>query len=855
MEHDPRPFQAVSIGMTGVETGRERFFRDDYYHGPPLAAWRCNLTALSYRYNLYFIATREGVAVYQPEFPFQKLHQKPQLNIPPTLANATAAGYIDEWRPHGINHLMVGDLGSEEILLVATDSGNIAAYHTRAIEEAITKDPYKFSEKGRSDIVGLRAFFSQWVHESAWGLAIHRRGRMIAVSANKPHHVASQDPSAKVTVFAFALTARSDDSLAHFADPGSHTTGGIEDWFDWDPDQAEVETPHRDRNFRIILGGDTGHINNIPSISFVNSSEDPDGWWLLSTDITGMMKLWRIWRGKCFASYDCEGTAHGLTMRRQRDAGWIVAALDPSSFRPALSMDQFCGYRRPRSASQYQGHPSESYDITNIVRLKTPGRSQKHPLMGEDSDNENPQDEEEEMIEEWTDEEVEEPNRKRDLVLGLDSLRLPSSDLIQASIVSAHAEPDIRQAVPLSSLHPSTVSSAIRAAPPRTPPDTNFITLEPVEVGSDAEESNDEYDSEEEDQDFSYGSPASHNSLSSTTQRTSVEVEISPQPNRTPALSGDNSRSTLKDPHEPLPAPAKRRRQKGSAKDEVRIPSIAALQCSQFHVRLLNIPKARSPHFFCANILAQDLPEGMERSNYAHLARLSMVQQIPELGIVVIASQLGRCAVCTLTKIVGNDALGLRVDWILPTRRQERAGHRPMHPLLGIAVAPLQGRTFQRPESVPSSEQEVQEWARDRTVHGVKMSFDPSVLVLDEATRDNKDDVSSDGATSSQTKVRLHRNRHTQPSKQKRKRLRPSSPANMDQRANLRSSHSSISSQASTSTRSFPVPDHTEPWAAVESSRRYRLMLTYLDMTVLTYEIERGVEREDVRATESSRDY
>ena len=30
-------------------------------------------------------------------------------------------------------------------------------------------------------------------------------------------------------------------------------------------------------------------------------------------------------------------------------------------------------------------------------------------------------------------------------------------------------------------------------------------------------------------------------------------------------------------------------------------------------------------------------------------------------------------------------------------------------------------------------------------------------------------------------------------------------------------------------------------------------MLTYLDMTVLTYEIERGVEREDVRGAESSR--
>lgn len=30
-------------------------------------------------------------------------------------------------------------------------------------------------------------------------------------------------------------------------------------------------------------------------------------------------------------------------------------------------------------------------------------------------------------------------------------------------------------------------------------------------------------------------------------------------------------------------------------------------------------------------------------------------------------------------------------------------------------------------------------------------------------------------------------------------------------------------------------------------------MLTYLDMTVLTYEIEMGVEREDVKGAESSR--
>ena len=520
--------------------------------------------------------------------------------------------------------------------------------------------------------------------------------------------------------------------------------GELQDWYDWDPEESEVETPYRDRNFRITLGGDTGHINNVPSISFVNSSEDPDGSWLLSTDITGIMKLWRIWRGSCYASYDCEGTAHGVTMRRQRDAGWIVAALDPASFRPAMSMDQFCGYYRPRSAPQYHGHPSESYDITNIVRLKTPGRSQKHPLMGEDSEDDNPSDEEE-LVEEWTDEEVDEPDRKRDLILGLDSLRLPSNDLNHPSLKPTPAEPDTRQAAPPTSSRLYTDSSESQAARVRTPPDNNFITLEPIEVESDVEDSDDQYDSEDEDEDFSSGSPASHTSLSSTTQRTSVEVEASPLSNPSPALSGDNSQSTLKNPYKPSPTPAKRQRQEGSSKDEIKIPTIAALQCSQFHVRLLNIPKARSPHFFCANILTQDLPEGMERSNYAHLARLSMMQSIPELGIIIIASQLGRCAVCTLTKIASNDALGLRVDWILPTRRQERAGHRPMHPLLGIAVAPVQGRTLQRTESMNSGEQEhVQEWTRDRTMHGVRTTFDRSVLVLDKTSRGHKGNKSSD---------------------------------------------------------------------------------------------------------------
>jgi hypothetical protein len=186
MRHDGRSFRAVQIGLTSIETGKERFEREGIIVPPPLAYWRTNLTALSQRYNLYFVATKDTVAVYRPEFPFQKLRRLPALLIPPELAEPSAAGYIDPRTPHAVNHLIVGDLGSEEILLLSTDSGNVVAYHTKAIEDAIRRDPYRFSTDARSDTIGLRPFFSEWVHESAWGLAIHTQARMIAVSANTP---------------------------------------------------------------------------------------------------------------------------------------------------------------------------------------------------------------------------------------------------------------------------------------------------------------------------------------------------------------------------------------------------------------------------------------------------------------------------------------------------------------------------------------------------------------------------------------------------------------------------------------------------------------------------------------------
>ncbi|RMZ78450.1 hypothetical protein DV737_g3866, partial [Chaetothyriales sp. CBS 132003] len=394
MEADRRPFQAVSIGLSSVETGRDRYARDDFAR-PPHSSWRCNLTALSQRHNLYFMASREDILVFEPDFPFQKLGKTPKLLIPPALAEPLAFGYLASMgnspgpHPHAINHLIVGNLGWEEILLLSTDSGNIAAYHTKAILDAAQKDPFNFSPDGRADLVGLRPFLSYWVHESAWGLAIHREARMIAVSANTPSFIQTSDPSAKITVFAFALT--SPTSLLGVGGDDEPTVSGKDqaEWHDWVPATQNQTIPPRDRNYKIVLAGDNGHTANIPSISFVNTCEDSEGSWLLSCDIHGDLKCWQIWKGTCFRTWDFAETSEPWRRRRQRqtDGGWMVAALDHAAFRPAHTLQTFVGHSKVPQYHGYMG-AGNSYNTTNVVRLKTPGRSQRHPLNAEASDEE-----------------------------------------------------------------------------------------------------------------------------------------------------------------------------------------------------------------------------------------------------------------------------------------------------------------------------------------------------------------------------------------------------------------------------------------------------------------------------------
>jgi hypothetical protein len=108
-----------------------------------------------------------------------------------------------------INKLLVQLLGSEEVLAVVRDDGDVEAYYTRHIYNAIEKRAYYDSDLGILS-ADVKPFFHRNVGSSAWGLAIHSTARMIAVSANT--HAA--------TVFTFALTDGESEDESDFPNTG-----------------------------------------------------------------------------------------------------------------------------------------------------------------------------------------------------------------------------------------------------------------------------------------------------------------------------------------------------------------------------------------------------------------------------------------------------------------------------------------------------------------------------------------------------------------------------------------------------------------------------------------------------------
>ncbi|KPI41607.1 uncharacterized protein AB675_9410 [Cyphellophora attinorum] len=733
---DPRPYQAIGIDMASSESGRERFVKDGIYTPPPTSSWRCNLTALSQRYNLYFVASRSGVAVYTPSFPFQTLGRKPKLYIPPALAEPHARGYIDPGDPHAINHLVVGDLGTEEILLVATDSGNVTGYHTKAIYEAVRNDPYRFSNEARSDVAGLRPFFTQCVHESAWGLAIHSSARLIAVSANVPRQQRQtmSEGFATITIFAFALSGDGYADRSAEAVPTDQCESDEADWRDWDPKSSSPMPRRRNHNYKIVLAGPNGHRSNIPSISFVNSSQDLQGQWLLSTDISGYLKMWQLWPATCARTWHFGVEEIFGYQPLDDEAGWLVAALDPASFHPARSMAQFCGHKSAPPIDDAR----ESYDITSIVRLTVPGRSHRHPFLetgsadSSDSSSMDSSDDEGDVVaDHWSDDDSSQGERPNDTTTVPDGERA-NGDLHSRSIapepVMTSEQPSADVSRDIEDIFLDRYDDDVEDTEDDIEDDSETGDLDSPEAEEDGSEANDERST-------SPVSFASETSLSHVTQRSSVEVEIAPL-----TIASPRSRASPAGSNEAVKAKKRTRDSRQSRDREFRGPGVPTIHCTTNNMRLLNAPQQSGAHIFCAGMLEQRLPQSrIWRGQGSSMRRLNMVQQIPDLGIVIIASQFGRCAICALTRHPNTRTYGLRVDWIVPTKRQEKSGERPGVWLLGIATAPIQGQELEDEHRQTSGDG----WDDATSSDDAKITFDPRIVALpdrDQGLDDHSDD-------------------------------------------------------------------------------------------------------------------
>lgn len=254
---------------------------------PKLQNLRMNLTALSQVYNLYFAAYRGKIWVYCPVGPFARgLGKVPALVINHAVSpiGAHMPRRITGWTPEEANHMVVGFLGDVEILLLCFENGDVEAYHTRDIAACITHHPRNPGSVSRPP---PRPFFVANVGDSPWGLAIHSKSRLIAVSSNRH----------EVTVFAFALT-RAPPPGKFVKAP--HT-----------PFEAAVLA--RKRNWRIVLPlKPSGHY--IPSIDFVNN---PHGHAhkISAVDIRGNIWLLDIWR---------QGTAPALIEPQDNAWGRVV---------------------------------------------------------------------------------------------------------------------------------------------------------------------------------------------------------------------------------------------------------------------------------------------------------------------------------------------------------------------------------------------------------------------------------------------------------------------------------------------------------------------------------------------------
>jgi hypothetical protein len=667
--------------------------------------------------------------------------------INPVMKKPDAEGYIDRNNPHTINAILVDDLGRDEVLLLVTDSGNICGYRVEAIYSCLARcKEQRF--KRPFDGAHVSPFFTEEVGMSAWGLATHKFARLIAVSSN----------TGQITVYAFALvnsTQDEDGMLQECSLTSDQTWVSINNRKQLRELQKLMPYNYRSRNLRLTY---RGHFDNIPCVSFANFDLDANGIWMVSTDISNRVIVWRVWDDL----WPCRVYFPGNPSNNPPQRGWSVLPLDPRTFRRCQSRQEACG-TEPKI--QIVG-PRTLLDVSLAIH------------------------------------EVKDASQ---VVHGREFQYRSTENIIN------HCLPDdiFSSDCCIDGDHSSSPASLGQAFRPASDPDQADGAGDSLSPAS------------------SIGSGFGEFGLPSTPR---TQLKPRTKPFMTGLFEEDNPHSRV-DPRVVYKPPLVDLMDNNGSFPRIPVhpPSSASsgfypiIHFSETTIALAPYPMHSEYHLICKLPLLQNF-QGWDISR--HCDRFNMVKYIPELGLVVAASQKGRVAIISLTwqEEVG---FGFRLDWIVPFHTQEQKDERPQSPLLGIAVSPMPG--FEVPQDVPCIPQGIDptDW----------LKFNYHILNPEE-----NDDSSS--ATSS---------RPPSPSQKRTTNSAPTSSADFisfadytasrghqayepNNRHNIDAELDKHNTLPEIHAEAFRVYRPHETWHGYHPSRHYRLFLMYSDHTVMKYE-------------------
>ena len=624
-------------------------------HRPDVYDWRNNLTVLSQCYNLYVVACGSQLHVHRPTFPLQRL-ERVALKWELPKSGANRPGYNDPRHPHGINQIVVGELGECEILVCVCDDGDVVAYTTKSILDVLdARDASPVRSEPEVSDAHIRPLLVRNVRKSAWGIAIHKNARLIAVSSN----------TCKITVFPMGTV---------LGDPQTESTYHL-------MRQEKLEQPDPKSDPCIVL---QGHHHNVPNLAFCNTSDDKDGRFLVSIAIDGTVIVWDVWQAKPVQEVRTHRPLHSNSV------GWQVACIQKQWFRLVDNEMAFLGASDVPLVNDCYHFDHTRCNVTNsgpwaispkgpapgTPSIQVTGPMADHDADGADSETDygDGEDEFEEDEDDWYD------NLDTDVDMDflVEMSGLPNDDL---QSFGTHA-----------AAHPLSTGSLTETYPL---PNVS-VPDEPVHLM------------------VPFGAQTLlHNTQPAPSAPHPAPAMVPPAPSPLhPPLKrrgGIQERvDWLRFGHPSFPFHLV-----VAGREHVALhapPSLAhpitnfARPCHQETPRLALGTGTLSPHHQRLNLL-HVLPE------------LGAVVAATQFGRVAVfaLTRWRRPAVAARARArveasPPQDRCGLRLDWLLPFEAQERADERPTAPLLGIAVAPLQswdmvsgGAAGERPDGVPRS--------------------------------------------------------------------------------------------------------------------------------------------------------